>query len=269
MRISKHRYFSGLNALLAVSLCLIPAQASSTSDIDAMMEQASNDKNEGDYNNAESHLKQALSMSVQNTGAMSTLTGKISRQIAEFYTNRGRYTEAERYYQRAMVIAAGYNGASSDSQGEFLNTRQFVNAALQNPSTLPGSVDMANTLSGLANVYTRQEKYGDAERMLNRVIEIYKSPGSSPLNYVQNSADVLAINMRSLAQVLYKEGKVNEAEETFKSYVEGVRKDKGPSPQLAEALTHLCAFYSSQNRSSEADAAAAEAKDLQSLYGTR
>ncbi len=257
--------FIGLAAFIGFAAAL----ASNSSDVDAMMEQALSEKNEGNFTDAESHIKQALLMSVQSSGAMSSITGKVSRQLAEFYVNRARYSEAERYYQRALVIAAGYNGATSDSQGEFLNTRHFIAGALQNPGSLPGSIDIANTLSGLASVYMRQDRYADAERMLSRVVEIYKSPGGSPLNYVQNHSDLLAMNMRSLAQVLYKEGKVNEAEDTFKNYVEGVRKDKGPSPQLAEALTHLSAFYRSQNRSSEADSAETEAKDLQSHYGTR
>lgn len=262
-----NKYRTEQSFLLVFLLSCTPACLANSNEIDAIMEQAITDKNEGNYSEAENHMRQALTMSVASSGAMSSVTGKISRQLGDFYMNRGRYSDAERYFQRSLIIAAGYNGASSDSQGEFLNTRHFLSGALQNPGALPGSVEMANSLSGLASVYMRQDRYSDAEKMLTRVVEIYKSPGGSPLNYVKDSSDLLAQNLRSLAQVLYKEGKVIEAEDTFKTYVEGVRKDKGPSPQLAEALTHLSAFYRSQNRSSEADAADAEAKDLQNRFG--
>ncbi|WP_143491019.1 tetratricopeptide repeat protein, partial [Pseudomonas sp. Bc-h] len=116
---------------------------------------------------------------------------------------------------------------------------------------------VASTLSSLGNLYSRMGRYGDAERLLKRVVQIYQGAadgGGNLLNYSANASETLAQNQLALAQVLYKGGNSNEAESMFKAYVETVRKDKGPSVDLANALKHVAVFYKSQNRSSEADA---------------
>jgi tetratricopeptide (TPR) repeat protein len=251
--------------------CSFPLRvwADTLGDVDALIQQARKENSEENYSDAENHYRQALSLSVRSVGGMSSVAGRSCRSLAEFLMNRGRYADAEHYMQRALVIASGYSGAAQDSEGEFQNTRQFVSDILQNPNRLAGSLEVAATLSSLADLRTREGKYNDAERMLRRCVQIYKSSGTgagSPLNYSADSVQLLAEHQRSLAQVLYKEGNTMEAEEAFKTYVDTVRQAKGPSPELADALEHLSSFYRSQNRSSDADAADSEAKDLQSRF---
>ncbi len=242
-----------------------PGFADNLAEIDRILKQAETENSQQNFSEAEMHLKQALSLSVSASGAMASDTGMLSRKLAEFYMNRERYADAEHFLGRALVIAAGYNVAVSDSNGDFHNTQHFLRNAIQKPAVLPGNLQIANTLSAYADLFSRSGRYSDSERMRRRVIEIFQNSGTNagdPLNYVADSARVLAENQRSLAQVLYKEGKVTEAEQMFKTYVETVRKEKGPSPELAEALNHLSAFYRSQSRSSDAEAAESEAKDL-------
>lgn len=242
--------------------------ADTLSDVDSLIQQSNQENGEGNYTEAENHLRQALLQSVQHIGAMSSVSGKVSRLLADFYMSRGRYADAEHYLQRALVIDAGYSGAVSDSQGEFQNTRYFITQSIQNPGNLPGTIEIANTLSSLSNCYIRQERYADAERMLKKVVQIYNTNGNAGnlLNYAPNSALILAEHQKSLAQVLTKEGNVLEAESMFKSYVDTVRTARGPSPELADALANLAAFYKGQNRSSDADQAESESKELQSRF---
>lgn len=251
--------------LFALSVFASPAFADTLSDIDSLIQQSRKENGEGNFSDAEGHLTQALSLAVDRTGAMSSVCGKTSRLLAEFYMNRNRLGDAEHFLLRSLVITSGYSGAISDSNGEFTNTRTFLSTVLQNPSQIPGSIEVGNTLSSLATLYSRQGRYTDAERMLKRVIQIFQSGGSNAgnlLNYSANSGTALAESQRSLAQVLYKEGNVVEAENMFKSYVNTVRQDKGDSAELADALTHLATFYKSQNRSSDADTAESEARSL-------
>jgi len=258
-----------LAAVLVFITFPLSAKADTVGDVDALIQQASKENSEENYSDAENHYRQALSLSVRSIGGMSSVAGRSCRSLAEFLMNRGRYVDADHYMQRALVIASGYSSASQDSEGEFQNTRQFVSDILQNPHRLVGSLEVAATLSSLADLRIREGKYSDAERMLKRCVQIYRNSGStagSPLNYSANSVQLLAEHQRSLAQVLYKEGNSMEAEEAFKAYVDTVRQAKGPSPELADALEHLSSFYRSQSRGSDADAAESEAKDLQSRF---
>lgn len=246
---------------------LLPASFADTlSELDTLMGQSDKDKGEENYLEAEAHMKQALQLSVDRLGGSAVFTGKISRKLGEFYMSRGRYGEAETYLQRSLVIGSGYTGSVSTTDGNFLETRQFLNDSLRNPSQLPGNIEVANTLSSLANLYNKQGRYSDAERLLRRIIQIYESGGGSKagdlLNYTPDGARVLAEHQRSLAQVLYKQGNVVAAESAFKRYVELVRKEKGNSQELADALRHLSAFYKSQNRSSDAEQAESEANEM-------
>lgn len=257
---------------LALALLLsssLSARADTLSDIDALLQQATKDNGESNFSDAETHFRSALSLSSERLGAMSPTCGRVSRQLGEFYMNRGRYGDAERYLYRSLVVSAGYSGAVSDSEGDFTNTKRFINDAIQNPSQLPGSLEVSNSLSSIANLFTKEGRYQDAERILKRLVQIFQggaSSAGSPLSYSSNSAQMLSEYQRTLAQLYYKEGNVLDAETMFKASVETVRKEKGPSAELADALKHLSVFYKSQSRSSEADASDAESKELLEHY---
>jgi tetratricopeptide (TPR) repeat protein len=271
-RLEPDKLIAGLLLLIgaaALGFWQPPAPADPLADIDSILQQSNRETSEGNYADAENHLKQALLLSVQSTGGMSSLTGKICRQLAGFMIKRGRLSEAEHFMLRALVIASGYSVAVQDADGEFRNTREFVADAVRNPEHLVGSLDVAATLSALADLRERQGNYADAERLLRRTLQIYSSGGQNAgnlLNYSPDAAVLLAAHQRRLAELLLKENKVTEAESAFKDYVETVRKDRGASPELAGALNHLAAFYRSQNRGSEAEAAAAESKDLEARF---
>lgn len=252
--------------LLIISLTGIPASLADTiTDVNKLLEESQKANGEGDTSTAESKLNQALTLSVRGTGAMSSVAGKTSRLLGTFYMNNNRLGDAEHFLIRSLIITSGYSGAVSDSNGEFMNTRTFVSNVLQNPTSLPGSIEVSNTLSSLATLYTRQGRYSDAERILKRVVQINENGGANAgnlLSYSPDSSNVLAESQRSLAQVLYKEGNVVEAESMFKTYVNTVRKNKGNSQELSEALSNLAAFYKSQNRSGDADAAETESREV-------
>ncbi len=252
--------------LLIIMLTVPPASLADTiSDVNNLIEESQKANGEGDISTAETKLNQALTLSVRGAGAMSSVSGKTARLLGTFYMNNNRLSDAEHFLIRSLIITSGYSGALSDSNGEFLNTRTFVSNVLQNPTSLPGSIEVSNTLSSLATLYTRQGRYSDAERILKRVVQINENGGANAgnlLSYSPDSSSVLAESQRSLAQVLYKEGNVVEAESMFKTYVNTVRKHKGNSQELSEALNNLAAFYKSQNRSGDADAAETEAREV-------
>lgn len=242
-----------------------PALGDVTQDIDSLIDKSRASSGEGNYLDAESYMRQALSYSVDKLGSMASPTGKLARMLADFYMERGRFADAETYLQRALVISSGYTGSTAQSDGAFLDTKHFINDSLANPTRLPGNIEVANTLSALANLFSKQQRYPESERLLKRVVQIYDSSGSNPgnlLNYTENASQILADSQRSLAQVQYKQGRTIEAEQSFKDYIATVRKSKGSAGSLAEALAHLSAFYKSQNRSSDADSVEQEIRDL-------
>jgi tetratricopeptide (TPR) repeat protein len=261
------QYFCSGAAILAIFS--LPAFADALFDVESFLQESRKEISQGSYTEAENHLRQALSLSVHSIGGMSPVTGKVCRQLTAFMMDRGRYGEAEYYAQRALVIASGYSVAVQDSEGDFQNTRQFVSDVIQNPDHLVGSQDVVSALSALAELRRREGNYKDAERMLKRCVQIYQDgmqKTGNPLNYIANSFQLLVEHERKLSEILLKEGNVLEAETTLKSLVETVRKEKGPSPELAEALSYLSAFYRSQNQTLEAEAAESEVKELRGMF---
>ena len=254
--------FFGSNLLIVQPVNCDPA-----SDAEAYFDQADKENSEGSYSDAENHYKLGLNTAVSQMGAMSSLAGKLARQLGDFYVKRGRYADAEHYYLRALVVTSGYSDALSDSEGDFRNVRGFLSDALQNPERLPASVEVANTMSSLANLYLRQGKLAESEKLLRRVVKILD--GNTQNNSSLHGGDTRPAHESSelsLAQVLAKQGKSMEAESTFKSYVEHLRSRYGNSPKLAEGLSHMSAFYKSQDRSSDAEAAANESKEIMSQF---
>ena len=258
-----------ISLVLTLLLSCTPAFADVQSDIDSLVQQARKDNGDGNYADAESKLKQALFLSSNRLGAMDSTTGSTARRLADFYMNRNRYADAEHCLQRSLVIASKYSVAVSDSNGDFQNVRGFLNESVRNPQTLPGSIEVADALSGIANLYSRMGRYSDSERLYKRVIQIYQNGGENagnPIYYTPDSKEKLADTQLGLAQSYYRQGNVLDAENMFKTYVSTVREDKGNSKDLALALTHLAEFYKSQSRSSDADAAESESKEILSRY---
>lgn len=251
----------------AVLLISPPALADAASDAEAYFDQADKENADGSYSDAENHYRQGVKTAVSGMGAMSSLAGKLSRQLGDFYVKRGRYADAEHYYMRAIVVCSGYSEALADGEGDFRNVRGFLTDAIQNPAHLPASIEVANTLSSLAELYRKTGRLDDSERLLRQVVKIFDgaNSGSSPY-YTADAKNAFEQSELSLAQVLAKQGKTLEAENTFKAYVEHSRKRYGNSPKLAEALNQLEAFYKSQDRSSDAESAAAESKEIMSQF---
>lgn len=251
----------------ALLFCALPAFADSASDAEALFEQADKENADGSYSDAENHYKQGLKTAVSGLGAMSSLAGKLARQLGDFYVKRGRYADAEHYYQRSLIVTSNYSEALADGEGDFRNVRGFLTDAIQNPEHLPASIEVANTLSSLAELYRRTNRWPDCERLLRRVIKIFDGANmTSSQYYTADAKNALEQSELNLAQVLASQGKTTEAENIFKTYVDRIRKRYGNSPKLADALNNLAAFYKSQDRSSDADTASSEAKEISAQF---
>lgn len=263
---------SRLIRLLSVALALafMPvAIADNLSVVDSLLQEAQRETAEANYPEAETHIRRALSLAGQTTGKTSTISGRISRQLANFLISRGRTGEAERYMQRALMVLSGYSGAIPDSEGEYFDANRFATQVIQNPDTIVGSPDVAETLSDFANLRAREGRFNDAERLLRRCVGIYAQGSAAAgdlLNYVPDALLRLFDCQRRLGDALSRQGKFLEAESMYKTYVETVRKEKGASPELAEALGYLSSFYRGHNYQSEADAAEAESKELKQRF---
>lgn len=244
-----------------------PCLANAASDAEAYFDQGDKENADGSYSDAENHYKLGLKTAVSGMGAMSSLAGKLARQLGDFYLKRGRYADAEHYYQRALIVTSNYSEALADGEGDFRNVRGFLTDAIQNPQHLPASIEVANTLSSLAELFQRQGRLAESERLLRQVVTIFDGANGSSAQYYTNDArNAMEQSELSLAQILAKQGKSMDAEKTFKSYVEHARKRYGNSPKLAEALNHLAAFYKSQDRSSDADSAKSESNEIMSGF---
>ncbi|KAL9024121.1 MAG: hypothetical protein Q9196_006743 [Gyalolechia fulgens] len=131
------------------------------------------------------------------------------------YADRGKYTEAEKMYQRALD---GYEG----------------------PNTL-------YTITNLGIVYRIQGNYIKAEKMYQRALDenekLYGPDDPSTLDAVGN-----------LGVLRRNQGKYTEAEKMYQRVLDGYEKARGPNhPSTLNTVHNLGALYCHQHRYTEAD----------------
>ncbi|MBY0546428.1 MAG: tetratricopeptide repeat protein [Candidatus Obscuribacterales bacterium] len=273
VRLSQPPYRAIGAALQAASLtlwllCLPPARSDSgnQADLDQLVESAELLTAQRKLVEAELVWRNALSLVTTRFGSFHPVTAGINKRIASFLIDQNRLSDAERHLQKALVIASGYNPAAA-LDGEFRGVNVFTNNALQNPDSLPGNFELADVLEGYASLYSKQNRYSDAERLLKTSARIYDggADNKAAAGYLlrTDSHENHIRTILELANVQSRQSKFVEAEETFQKAITITKKRKGDNaPELVRVLHSLSSFYREQGRNSDAESTDSEAASL-------
>ena len=150
---------------------------------DNLLELASQNQDEGQYEEAEELYKRALEIYEDELGEEHLYTAFVLNDLAMLYDEQERYKEAEKLYKRAVKI--------------------FENN-LENDSIT------ATTLSGLADLYKNQGMNEEAEKCYKRAIEILEEVWETEAQQIQLYADYY-----SLSEICKNQGRNEEAEKLF------------------------------------------------------
>ncbi len=135
---------------------------------------------------------------------------------------RGRLTEAESLYRRALSLVETW----------------------QNPT----SPDMAQVLTALAEVCQAEGKYVEAEQFFRRALIIRHKAFGPEHPFVVES-------LESLASVSLLQHKYGQAERFYRQCIKALQSTHDPNdPMLAQAMEHLARLYHAQGKMGEAEA---------------
>ena len=146
--------------------------------------------------------------------------GQTLNNLANLYRAQGRYSEAERFLKRALVI--------------------------REKSLGPNHADVGQTLNNLALVYRDQGKYGEAEGLFKRALAIREKALGA------NHPDV-GQTLTNLANVYRDQGKYGEAEGPLKRALSITENAQGANhPDVAWGLNNMAILYEARGESGSA-----------------
>ncbi|KAI1439348.1 hypothetical protein F5Y02DRAFT_424116, partial [Annulohypoxylon stygium] len=183
--------------------------------------------------------------------------------VAESYSQLGKYNEAEQMYQQTLELNEQVLGKEHpstlssmnnlalvlDSQGKYEEAEQMHRQILElkervlgrkHPSTL-------SSMNNLALVLRRQGKYEEAEQMHRQTLELKERVLG------RENPDTLG-SMNNLAEVFRSQGKYEEAEQMHRQTLELRERVLGrENPSTLDSMNNLALVLNSQGKYEEAE----------------
>lgn len=229
--------------------------------------------NIGDYNPADSLLKQALIIWEKSIRPDHPDVARILNRLGALKWEQGKYAEAEQLYQRAQFILEKALGPNHPDVTRVLNNlailyadqgkyaqaepiyKQVLSVLEKNPKTEP--TFLAAVLYNLAILYHYQAKYAEAEPLYRRALAIREKAVGPDHPYV-------AFSLNNLAVLQADQGKYVEAEALLKRALTIWERAFGRSHiTTAESLTSLANIYRDQNKNADAESLYQQALTIQ------
>ncbi len=204
---------------------------------------------------AESILKQLVTVSDTKQGSNDCSIIVYLNELAELYTSTERYAEAEAHLHRSLLLCEQETLTSGlgDLKGKTLcalaglyaesgrhdDAIKQIMLAIDCTEKLFGedSTHTAKTLGVAADIFTKTGRYPEAESHIQRCLEIEK------INFSSRHPNVLLSQMK-LAEIYHKMYRELEAESLYQDALSQVRETFGPDhPGLAEYLIIIAEFY--------------------------
>jgi len=216
------------------------------------------------YEEAEPLLNRALITNKKLYGPNHRDTGHIMHYKGLIMFFRGRYSEAEHLFMRALgIFEKGNKGDDLDIAGimnnlalilgpvnsRYAEAERLLERALKIREKILGShaPEVAQTVSSMGELLDHQGKYAEAEQHLRRALEIRE------LAFGINSIEV-GYSLNNLAEILRKQGRYNEAESMNRRGLNILKKNIGQiHPYVARAMNNLAKIMIRQGRYSEAE----------------
>lgn len=119
--------------------------------------------------------------------------------------------------------------------------------AIREKNLRPGNVELADSLTSLAELYRNEGKYAEAEPLYKRALALRE-------NTLGPDHPDVAANINGLAVLYVDQGKYTEAEALYKRALAIREKALGPSnPDVAESLNDLASLYEDEGKYAEAE----------------
>ncbi len=188
---------------------------------------------------------------------------RLLHQTGHYLYERGRYSEAEPLYLRALTIRERVLGPMhpdvaailhdlavlSYQQGKYPEAETLYQRALvlQEQTLGPQHPDFAKTLNRLGDLYRAQGKYQDSEQFYQRALRIREQVLGPSHPDVARSLDDLAI-------LYHDQGRYEQAEPLYQRALAIREQALGPlHPDVAATLNDLASLYDEQKKYVQAE----------------
>ncbi len=189
--------------------------------------------------------------------------GRLLHETACYLYERGRYSEAEALYLRALQIrerqlgpehpytATNLNNLALlySEQGKYEEAESLYLRALQirERQLAPEHPDIAQSLNNLANLYKNRGKYREAEPLYQQALRIWERQLIPEQPHMVHP-------LNNLANLYLRQGKYAEAEPLYLRALRIWERQFGPEhPRVASLLGNLAILYYEQGKYAEAE----------------
>lgn len=157
----------------------------------SLMRQAEIHYQQGVVDSAKDKLKQAITLT-SDTGLLSTAYANL----ANILDGEGRYTEAERFLQRALTFNRHFIDGFHNLGVVYLHMRDFDKSQLAFQMALRERGDFAPSHAGLGEIHSIQGRYPEAIQSFTESLRLREDPGvrlNLGLAYLQSGNHAMAM----------------------------------------------------------------------------
>lgn len=131
----------------------------------------------GKLDEAEQYNRRAIANNGDQFGAMAPGTMLALFSLGRTLQEENKLAEAELTLRNALVVASR-QPTSSNKGGQFRDINIFCNNVIANPKMLLGTPDVALAYDALADLFVKENRVQDAQRLYEQILEIYKTSPS-------------------------------------------------------------------------------------------
>lgn len=244
---------------------------------DALLVLGENYTQANKFEEAEEAIKRAIQISERFAGENSRVTGLAYRRLAQAYAEKGSFTLAEKNYKKALDIFDKLPASKhtdiiwvlKDMAQSYQDRQQYPEAeaaykraiALYEESRQQGSgvgtTFFLPMVSGLATLYTKENKYAAAMDLYKRALEINEKATAD--------VDFKAAVLSKMAGVSLESGNLDQAEQFLNQEKAVIEKQFGPnSYKLGRPLRSLALLMAKRHQPELAETMLKDAIDLYS-----
>lgn len=222
------------------------------------------------FSEAEPLLKRALEVA-ERAKLPDALFAMLSNNMGDLYSELGKYAEAQKFFERALELDRKVSGNQSrdvaaaldglavvfERQGKIEKANELHKQSLEIWEKIaPDSPDLGICLTNLGVLCGHQKRYSDAEKYLERALQIFeKTLGGHHPQYQES--------LVNLAVLYSMENKTAEAEEYFKRALASIAaEDSKNRPLLIATLKKYADLLRASGRTKEAEDLDARRKSL-------
>ena len=214
----------------------------------------------GKTDSSRHHLERAVELKTQNLGPANPETIRAMHRVGMFHYTQGRYAEAEQQYAKILEIGQPVLGDRDPQilavkgqlahalywQNRYDEAEPLYETVLAAEESMPDAqIQAMITRNNLANLYAATDRFGDAERLMTKNLELQRRElGPTHLDTMTS--------LNNIGHLHFTRGEPNKALSYFEETLRLRRRVLGTHPHTAFSVHNLGLYHWRQDDNSAA-----------------